>query len=69
LNGNTVLFDPSYGVEYQGATDAARLLAFQQGAIDYFGGTYKQPNGIFFIGFRPAPANTLQLKDTPQAYK
>ena len=36
IDGNTILFDPSYGKQYTGNTLDNRVLAFQSASVTYF---------------------------------
>ncbi len=65
----TILFDPSYGTPpYEGATDEQRLLAFQKGAIDFFGRTIHPAANLYIMEFKPASTTDLQLVSEAKKY-
>jgi hypothetical protein len=58
--GGTKLYDPSYGASYAGANDNARMLAWQNAAIDFFG-VGDLGGGIFDIIANPGTLKTQEF--------
>jgi hypothetical protein len=62
VGAGTELFDPSYGKRFTGATAAKRLLAWQNGSLDFVGGMQLIPRNAedLALSLLPVTAKTVR---------